>query len=139
MQDVYFQISKNMSDRLFPIVEKTRGNRCDVFKPIIQHSIYGDEDSLNTYPDKPDIKDRRYIVFNLLQAMKSGGETDFDNLFQGESPYALTLIKDMLPKNTKLVIYLGDHKFIFKVDTNSDAIPGWNGALFVKNMLEPFV
>lgn len=139
MQDTYLQIAKRISTRQFKITEQVRGFKCDVYNPIIKHSIYGDEDSLITYPDDPTIKDRKYVVFNLFQDMKVGGPSDFDNLFEGEPVFIQTLVDEALEKNARVQVYWGDHKFIFKVDTNSGAMPGWDGELFVKNVLEPMV
>jgi hypothetical protein len=133
--DVLLDVGKFVTASILDALEPIFGHYCKIY--FCQEkvtSIYGDDDSELVYSARPDITDR-YIVLGVFNDRYMDSDTTFDQ-FLFEQPNIFTKPEKKLPRNAKVEVFQGGHKYEFRV-IDQNVFNGNDGSIYVKNMLVP--
>lgn len=128
----FLDVNKKLSLATYHIQRKIKGLFCRIYTPIENKSIFGLEDSLITYKEKP--YEDKFLIYNLFQESFEGG-LDYDPFI--EDVYILAPPDDRLALKARVEVEFYGRTLNFIVDDIKNKTPHIESPLFLKFILVP--
>jgi len=96
------EVSSFAARKTIEALEGPLGFICDIYFPISNDSIYGRRDNTFTYPDTPELADKKFLITGIV-AQRFISDSTWDN-YEGNDVFMFSNLVTNLPRNSKVVV-----------------------------------